>query len=331
MGLTPQAWGGRHHVTGSSPAAGPGCSAPVGSRVVIEVISPGPLTTIQDLGRPGFAHLGVPPSGAADRPALRLANRLAGNPDGAAALESTLSGPKLRIHGHAVVALAGAEVRARAGGRELPMRTPVGVGDDQLLSIGRARDGMRTYIAFSGGIAAPLTLGSAATDLLSGLGPPPLRAGDLLALGSASAHANASAHTGRTLSLEPADSTMRLEVALGPRADWFTATALWQLTHAPFTVTPDSNRIGVRLAGPRLDRARDGELRSEGLVTGAVQVPPGGQPILLLADHPTTGGYPVIATVLTRSLPLAAQLRPGQRLRFTVPAPPPRPTAAARS
>lgn len=290
----------------------------------IEVISPGPLTTIQDLGRPGWAHIGVPISGAADRPALRLANRLVGNPEGAAALETTLVGPKLRVHGEVLVALTGAEVRATAGGRALPMRSAVVVGDGELLNVGTARSGLRTYIAFVGGIVVPQTLGSAATDILSGLGPAPLAAGDLLHLGCSTQAGDVPIPTDemtQTVRPEPAQAatgTVQLEVMLGPRDEWFTGTALRQLTHEPFTVTPDCNRIGLRLAGPALEPAHSEELLSEGVAPGAIQVPRGGQPMLLLADHPTTGGYPVIATVLSSSLPLAAQLRPGQALRFTV-------------
>ena len=270
----------------------------------VEVISPGPLTTLQDLGRPGYAHIGVPRSGAADRPALVLANRLVGNDDGAVALETTLGGPWLRFDGPAVVALAGAPVRG------LAMNEPIELAAGAELRVGTANRGLRTYIAFAGGIRAPLTLGSAATDTLTGLGPPPLRAGDVIELGRGASRSKPPAVVN-----PPARETV-LRVLLGPRADWFTAQALAWLTGEEFTVSHQANRIGLALDGPRLERARAGELRSEGLVPGAIQVPPDGRPILLLADHPTTGGYPVIAVVHSEDIALAAQLRPGARLRL---------------
>ena len=275
----------------------------------VEVLSPGPLTTIQDLGRPGWAHIGVPRSGAADRPALRLANRLVGNDEGAAALETTLTGPRLRFDGPAVVALTGAIV----DGAE--MNTPLLLQTGDVLKIGTARRGLRTYIAFQGGIDAPPTLGSAATDLLTGLGPKRLERGDLLRmLGGRASGAPPHAPPPR---IGIPDSPIELpdlpvlRLILGPRQDWFTSEAIGRLTTEPYTIDPASNRIGLRLSGPSLDRARPGELLSEGLVPGAIQVPATGQPIMLLADHPTTGGYPVIAVVHSDDLPLAAQLRPG--------------------
>jgi biotin-dependent carboxylase-like uncharacterized protein len=270
----------------------------------VHVISPGPLTTLQDLGRPGFAHIGVPRSGAADRPALVLANRLVGNEDGAVALETTLSGPRLRFDGPAVVALTGAPV----GG--LAMNEPIELAAGAQLRVGRASRGLRTYVAFAGGVRAPLTLGSAASDTLTGLGPAPLRAGDVIELGRGAPRSRPPA-----LVNPPARDNV-LRVLLGPRADWFTAQALALLTSAEFTVSPQASRVGLRLDGPRLERAREGELRSEGLVPGAIQVPPDGRPILLLADHPTTGGYPVIAVLHSQDIALAAQLRPGAGLRL---------------
>jgi len=297
----------------------------------IEIISPGPLTTIQDLGRPGWAHIGVPRSGAADRASLKLANRLVGNEEGAAALETTLAGPRLRFNGDARLAMTGAQVNARLDDHFVPMNTSIAVRAGETLKVGSARLGLRTYIAFTGGIEVPPVLGSAATDTLTGLGPAPLVRGQILSL--AGREAGRSAAGREPVALDSAagrepvarDSAAApepgarplLHVILGPRDDWFTADAITRLTTEPFTVTPASNRVGLRLDGPPLERARTGELLSEGLVPGAIQVPAGGQPILLLADHPTTGGYPVIAVVVEADLPTAAQLRPGQQLRFT--------------
>jgi biotin-dependent carboxylase-like uncharacterized protein len=286
----------------------------------VEVIYPGPLTTIQDLGRPGWAHIGVPRSGAADRESLKLANRLVGNDEGAAALETTLAGPRLLFNADARVALTGAEVSPRLDERLVPMNSAIEVHAGEILKVGNARLGLRTYIAFTGGIDGPLVLGSAATDTLTGLGPASLVRGQILSLAGRQSSGCAAGREPKALDSaaapEPGAPAL-LQVIPGPRDDWFTTEAITRLTTEPFTVTPASNRVGLRLDGPPLERARTDELLSEGLVPGAIQVPAGGQPILLLADHPTTGGYPVIAVVLDSDLPIAAQLRPGQQLRFT--------------
>ncbi len=281
---------------------------------MIEVLEAHGLTTVQDLGRPGWAHLGVPSSGAADPPALRLANRLVGNEQDAPALEMTLRGPVLRFDSDAVIALAGAPVDARAGARELAMHARERVLAGETLRLGAARTGLRTYLAVRGGIDAEPVLGSAATDLLTGLGSPPVRAGTRLG-------------TARLLcdwpdtALAPVPELRPepvLRVVAGPRDDWFADGALAHLTRTAWTVSPSSNRIGVRLQGPPLERVRTDELASEGMLAGALQVPPSGTPILLLADHPTTGGYPVVAVVVTADLPRAGQLRPGDALRFSL-------------
>ncbi len=288
----------------------------------IEVLTPGALTTVQDLGRAGWAHIGVPRSGAADRDALIRANRLVGNPDGAAGLEATLVGPRLRFRGDAVVALTGATTEARLDGRPIPMDAPVAVAAGEELHVGTARTGLRIYLAVAGGIDTALTLGSAATDLLTGLGPAPLRRDEVLRLGAAGRGLTPPAvHPPSAVHPPLAGSEAVISVLLGPREDWFTTGSLTRLLSEPFTVDPASNRVGLRLRGPTLERRRSGELRSEGLAPGAIQVPPDGHPILLLADHPTTGGYPVIAVVLSAGLSIAAQLRPGQDVRFTQPTP----------
>ncbi len=283
----------------------------------VEVLAPGALTTIQDLGRPGWAHIGVPRSGAADRSALRRANHLVGNDVGAAALETTLAGPRLRFAARAELALTGAPVRARVGERVVPMNQLFEVAAGDQLRVGNATAGLRTYLAFGGGLAVPLVLGSAATDLLTGLGPDPLARGDLLTLGN-----NGGGRTIRPPAPEPPPQSelpnfVVLRVIVGPRSDWFTAESVERLLREPFVVSQASNRIGIRLHGPELARVSADEPLSEGLVPGAIQVPPDGQPILLLADHPTTGGYPVIGVVHSDDLALAAQLRPEQRLQFT--------------
>lgn len=280
----------------------------------IQVLTPGALTTIQDLGRPGWAHIGVPRSGAADRRSLRLANRLVGNSDAAAGLETTLTGPRLRFDGSAVVALTGAPVQARVGERQVPMNEPLALEAGDELKVGTARAGLRTYVAFAGGLHVTRVLGSAASDILTGLGPAPLTRADVIRVGADGQTARPPAPNPPPITELPESVVLR--VIVGPRSDWFSQTSIERLAGQDFTVDQASNRVGVRLTGEPLERVRAAELRSEGLVPGALQVPPDGRPILLLADHPVTGGYPVVAVVHSEDLPLAAQLRPGQRLRF---------------
>ncbi len=277
---------------------------------MIHVEKPGSLTLIEDLGRPGHAHLAVPRSGAADRPACIRANRLVGNADSAAVLEMTLLGARLRFETDALIALTGADMDARLDEVALPPETAVSVRAGQVLACGAARRGVRAYLAVAGGIEAPMLLGSCSHDLLSGLGPAPLRAGDRISIG-------AGRGTARAVGAPPAIADVAaLRFLPGPRDDWFTPAALQCLIAGPYTVSPDSNRIAIRLAGPLLARAVEGELPSEGLVPGAIQVPGNGQPVVMLADHPTTGGYPVIGVVLPADLWLLAQARPGSAARF---------------
>jgi len=279
---------------------------------VIEVLSPGSLTTIQDLGRPGWAHLGVPPSGAADPRSLGLANRLVGNPEGAAALEATIRGPVLRFDRAAEVALTGAPVEARVDNRPVAMHAVERLRGGNVLDIGLATAGARTYLAVRGGIGAEPVLGSRSTDVLSGLGPPVLAAGTRLTV-----EAGALAWPATEVApVPPLSAHPVLRVTAGPRDDRFAPDALGVLCGAAWEVGSASNRVGVRLSGPPLVPVDETELESEGLVTGALEVPPSGQPVLLLADHPTTGGYPVLAVVVSADLPLAGQLRPGDGVAF---------------
>jgi biotin-dependent carboxylase-like uncharacterized protein len=273
---------------------------------MIEVLSPGPLATVQDLGRPGHAALGVGRSGAVDRHAFRLANRLVGNREDAAAIELTLGGFAARFHGAARVALAGAPCAGVA------MHAPIYLDAGEELRVGPPAAGVRTYLAVAGGIAVDPLLGSRSTDTLSGLGPAPLEVGDRLPVGEPHGEAPG-------VDVAPVPPPARepvLRILPGPREDWFTVAALDRLVDEPWTVTPRSDRIGMRLDGPPLERRGEAELPSEGMVEGALQVPPDGRPVLFLADHPVTGGYPVIAVVREEDVPLAAQSRPGVRLRF---------------
>ncbi|MFI1802717.1 biotin-dependent carboxyltransferase family protein [Streptomyces californicus] len=305
----------------------------------LHVVRSGALTTVQDAGRPGWAHLGVGRSGALDAPAARLANRLVGNPPGAAVLETTLTGCAVRPDRPVVAVVGGAGCPVRVDGRPVAWGEPVRVPAGAVLEAGPAVTGLRSYLAFAGGLEPDAVLGSRSADLLSGLGPAPLGAGDTVPLG------DPAKPTGRVESSGPAgpsDPAKRrgpaercgppaaagpvpwpgapvelvLPVHLGPRHDWFTAPALRTFLTADYRVSPHSSRIGLRTEGPALERSRTEELPSEGVVLGAIQVPPDGRPVVFLHDHPTTGGYPVVGVVAERALAGAAQAVPGTRLRF---------------
>lgn len=280
--------------------------------VRLQIVRAGPLLTVQDLGRPGWAHLGVPRSGALDAPALRLANRLVGNEEGVAGLETTLGGCTVRCTADRTVAVTGAPATVTVDGRGVASRRPVQLPAGAVLDVGAARSGVRSYLAVAGGIAVREVLGSRATDLLSGLGPDPLSTGDAVPLGEP-------AGTAASVEDVPEDllsNRLALRLRPGPRDDWIAERAWRTLLAEPYEVSPDSNRIGVRLRGPALERATDAELPSEGLVLGAVQVTADGLPLVFLADHPTTGGYPVIGVIEPAGLPGLAQGRPGTRVSF---------------
>ena len=293
----------------------------------IQILRAGTLTTIQDLGRPGYAHLGVPRSGALDQAAHRLANRLVGNDPDSATLETTLSGLTLRALAPVVVAVCGAIAPVRVDGRPAPCAAPVELRAGQTLDVGTASRGVRNYVAIAGGVAVPPALGSRSTDVLSGLGSatagaeqsrePRLRDGDLLPLGTVSRPAQpADTHPVTVTAPADAGSVIELPIVRGPRPDAFPQAA-WQalITHE-YTVSPTSNRIALRLDGPALARTGPDTIPSEGAVLGAIQVPADGRPIIFLADHPPTGGYPVIAVVPPDALGPAAQAPPGTRIRF---------------
>jgi len=274
----------------------------------LTVLSPGPLTTVQDAGRPGQGALGIGRSGACDRAAARLANRLLGNDPAAAVLEVTLGGLVLRADADLVVITTGARC---VGGTAHNAPVPLAAGAE--LRLGPPAAGLRTYVGVRGGISVEPVLGSRSTDLLSGLGPPAVSAGDVLPVGTATGPM-----PGVDLApvADPADGEVTVRVLPGPRADWFADTALPALTGTAWEVTGESNRIGLRLDGPPLERVRTDELASEGMVRGALQVPPSGLPVLFLADAPVTGGYPVLAYVADEDVDRCGQLRPGQALRF---------------
>ncbi|CAN5496327.1 biotin-dependent carboxyltransferase family protein [soil metagenome] len=279
---------------------------------MLTVLAPGPLATVQDQGRPGHAVLGVSHSGAADRAALRLANRLVGNADTAAGVEATLGGLQVRAERDLLVALTGAAGPADIDGHPVPSGEPVRLGVGAMLRLGAPVTGLRTYLAVSGGIAVQPVLGSRATDTLSGLGPAPLTPGTRLPVGSETV-----SEPQRWGAVSPLPhGELRLRVVLGPRHDWFPTGAIEHLLTLPWTVQSQADRVGVRLSGRTLERHRRDELPSEGCLRGALQVITDGALILLGPDCPVTGGYPVIAVVIDADNDRGGQARPGDRIRF---------------
>jgi len=300
----------------------------------VHVIRPGMLTTVQDLGRPGWQCHGVTPGGALDSTAMRLANLLVGNPEGAAGLEITLVGPVLRFAEPALIAVCGADFEVTCGGAPVPPWRPVRLAGGSELSFGAARSGSRIYLAVAGGIAVPRVLGGRGTHLAAGFGGfegRPLQPADILKIGPPSPWARRfgggplfaggiiparweiSGGARPSYSREPS-----VRVVRGPQWDWFPEDVRARFLGEACTVAPQSDRMGLRLNPPvtplALGPAR--EMISEGVTAGAVQVPPDGRPIVMLADRQTIGGYPKIAVVASVDLPLLAQLCPGDRLAF---------------
>ena len=295
----------------------------------LRILSPGPLALVEDLGRPGHAHLGVSPSGALDRGALRLGNRLVGNDEGCAGLEILLGGFEARFEEAAWFAVTGAVAPLRLDGRPIDPHVALHADAGSVLTIASPVAGMRSYLSVRGGLDLAAVLGSRSHDQLSGLGPPPIAPADVLAIGARPAR------EGPLLDFvpvaEPTADAVELRASRGPRADWFTPAAQEAFFTVEWRLSPSSNRVGARLDPPRipghaagadrlpvpvLERAVTAELPSEPMIAGSVQVSPDGRPTVLLADHPVTGGYPVIAVVADASLDAFAQLRPGQPVRF---------------
>ena len=299
----------------------------------LRILSPGLQSLIQDLGRPGHAGLGVSSAGALDRSSVRRANRIVGNQPSAAVVESVAGGLRVQAVGDQVLAVAGAPSVLTVvtpsdashmdgdddGGqpeqvRTVPMATAFALLDGEILTIGAPERGFRSYLAIRGGAMADAVLGSRSTDTMSGIGPAPLAAGQLLGAGVAT-----SSNVVGNPELQPEfpdTGVTVLDIVPGPREDWFDAAALESLCSQDWAVTPRSNRVGMRLDGQPLSRSREGELPSEGTMAGALQIPPEGQPVLFLADHPITGGYPVIGVVVDHQLDLAAQVPIGGSIRF---------------
>ena len=304
-----------------------GASAGAGPQVAgLRILSPGLQSLIQDLGRQGHAALGVSAAGALDRASLRRANRLVGNGSSAAAVETVAGGLRVEAVGDQVLAVTGApapltvESPSDAGEsgwqRTVPAATAFALLDGEVLTMGAPESGFRSYLAIRGGADVAAVLGSRSTDTMSGIGPAPLAAGQLLPAGRVT---DSGVVGNPELQPEfPGAGITELEIVPGPRDDWFDDAALASLCSQSWQVTPQSNRVGMRLKGEPLRRSRDGELPSEGTVAGAIQIPPEGLPVLFLADHPITGGYPVIGVVTDEHLDRAAQVPIGGSIRFRI-------------
>ncbi len=283
----------------------------------ILVESPGLLTTVQDGGRFGYERFGVSPSGPMDRISFQIANILAGNARDESALELTVTGPTLVFDGDGVIALAGADMGAALNGTPCPPWRAAAVRAGDRLTMGTARDGCRAYLAFAGGLDVPAVMGSRATSLqnrLGGLEGRKLAAGDVLSTRPAPLPDRPETRRADPRPLGGGDVMVR--VVLGPQEDAFTPEGLETFLTRPYTVSRDFNRMGYRLEGPVIRHREDGNILSDGMVTGAVQVPDSGQPIIMMAERQTVGGYTKIAVVISADLPLVAQCRAGDALRF---------------
>lgn len=289
-------------------------------RVRLRVLRPGPLSLVEDLGRPGLSSLGVARSGAADRASLRLANRALGNPDGTAAVEVTLGGLEVEVVGGAAwICVTGAATPVWVDRREVGHASVAAAPAGSVVRLGLAPSGLRSYLAVRGGITVPTVLGSCSRDVMAGLGPRPLTAGVELPVGPPPGVLPVV----DSVPSRPVPEVVALRAVRGPRDGWVREAGV--LTDTVWTASARSNRVGVRLTGGTIEHVDPHrQLPSEGACRGSVQVPPSGEPVLFLADHPVTGGYPVVAVVVDADVDLAAQVRPGQRLSFRWTAPPAR-------
>jgi biotin-dependent carboxylase-like uncharacterized protein len=279
----------------------------------LEIMRTGPLALVEDLGRPGLAHMGVTRSGAADRRSHTLANRLVANPNDRATIEVTFGGFTARVRGGDVaIAVTGADADPAVNGVPFGTNSIQYAHDGQVISLGAPHSGLRSYLAVRGGIEVEPVLGSRSYDVMSAIGPRPLRPGDVLEVG---AHTEDFPELDQAPVAAIADDLLELLVVPGPRDDWFTDPDA--LVHTAWVATDRSDRVGMRLAGkPLQHRWPDRQLPSEGATRGAIQVPPNGLPVILGPDHPVTGGYPVIGVVADRDIDKVAQIRPGQHVRL---------------
>jgi len=283
---------------------------------VLVIHDPGPLTTIQDLGRPGHLRVGIPESGPVDREAFVLANRLVGNDQGAAGLECTLTGPRVEFADERVVAVCGAEMPVTVNRAPAPGWQSLRVKAGDVVKLGAAATGVRAYLAVSGGIDTPAALGSRATyprGQLGGLRGGGLRKGDRLPLGVATAGRPGRVRPDRIVDYSGPPEIM---VVLGPQDDRFTERGIAAFLEGPYEMLPQSDRMGARLRGPWIEHTRGHDIISDGIPLGGIQVVGDGQPIVLLVDRQSTGGYTKIATVCSFDIGRVGQVKPGQRLRF---------------
>lgn len=282
----------------------------------LEILKTGPLALVEDLGRPGLAHMGVSRSGAADRRSHALANRLVANPNDRATIEVTFGGFSARVHGGGkegvAVAVTGADADPSANGKLFGTNSIHYAHDGDVISLGAPHTGLRSYVAVRGGFVVDPVLGSRSYDVMSAIGPRPLQVGDMLTIGE---------HTAEFPELDQApvaaiaEDLLELLVVPGPRDDWFVDPDA--LVHTEWIVTDRSDRVGMRLNGrPLQHRWPDRQLPSEGATRGAIQVPPNGLPVILGPDHPVTGGYPVIGVVADHDIDKVGQIRPGQHVRM---------------
>jgi antagonist of KipI len=284
----------------------------------LQIVKPGLLTTVQDLGRFGHQASGVPVAGPMDAFSHRLANQLVGNEADAATIEVTLIGPELIVEADTTIAIAGAHFEVTCDDRAVPAGASFGVQPGQRLKFGRIVQGARAYLAVAGGVQTPPVLGSRATHLVSRMGGfdgRALAAGDRVPVAVSPGPRPSRKSAGLTL---PTKGRALLRVVPGPQDDWFQPDALKRIAGVSFRISPRSNRMGYRLEGPPLPRVRAGELISEPVGLGAIQVPAAGEPILLMADRQTAGGYPKIGHVISADLPLAGQLAPGDFIEFVL-------------
>jgi biotin-dependent carboxylase-like uncharacterized protein len=279
----------------------------------VTVVRPGALTTFQDSGRPGFAHLGVPRSGALDLKSYLLANRLVGNQAGTAVLETTFDGVSLSFSSDALIAVTGALASVEVNGRAVGWSVPAYVPQGARLDVGAAKVGLRSYVAVAGGFQVAPVLGSRSRDLLSGLGPSPLVTDELIEIGPSPTSTPVADFAPYYL---PSGDSSSLTVHPGPRRDWLTSKGEHDLFRQHYQVLPESNRIALRVKGNPIERRYHEELASEGVVWGAIELLPTGEVVVFLADHPTTGGYPVVGVIDENSASLCAQLRSGDEVSF---------------
>jgi len=285
----------------------------------LKIISPGFQTTVQDAGRFGFAHLGVSPAGAADNLAFRLGNLLVGNENNDPALEMTLVGGTFEFETTTIIAVTGADCSPTLDGETVPLWTSIFVRAGQTLRCQAMKNGARSYLCLHGGIQINKIIGSAATHLQTGIGGwqgRALKKGDVLPYSESSQKENHRPLTIKKDVLEYFENKSTIRVTRGPQADYFSAAALDIFSSTTYSVSETSNRVGLRLNGAALVREKHEELITEGISCGAVQVPSDGQPIILFVEHPTTGGYPKIANVISADFCRLGQLRPRDEVRF---------------